>query len=366
MTRYDLRLRHPSGETPIAIGDGVLADESGELQEWVRQRRVFVISSPSVLELHSSVLESVSGQAGSWHILVVPDGEEAKSVDVAADLWASMLEAGGKRDSGVIAFGGGSVGDLGGFVAGCFMRGLEYVQLPTTLLAQVDAAVGGKTAVNLPQAKNSVGLFHHPERVIVETRFLKTLPHAELRSGLMEVLKMAVICDAELFSVLERELDRLLEGDAALLAPVVAAAVRGKIDIVERDPLETGERMLLNLGHTLGHALEASLDYQSLRHGEAVGYGILFAIRLAAQRGFSEERAERIRQLVERFDLPRIQVPDADPLLRLMGRDKKVGEGGWRWVLPVELGNCEVVSDLAESAVRHELEGFLAQLETTS
>ena len=366
MTRYDLRLRHPSGETPISVGDGVLADDSGDLQEWVRQRRVFVISSPSVLELHSAALVSLSEQAGGWHILEVPDGEDAKSVDVAADLWARMLEAGGKRDSGVIAFGGGSVGDLGGFVAGCFMRGLEYVQLPTTLLAQVDAAVGGKTAVNLPQAKNSVGSFHHPELVLAETRFLKTLPHAELRSGLMEVLKMAVICDAELFSVLERDLDRLLEGDAAVLAPVVAAAVRGKIDIVERDPLEAGERMLLNLGHTLGHALEASLDYQSLRHGEAVGYGILFAVRLAAQRGFSEETAGRIRQLVERFDLPRIQAPDADTLLRLIGRDKKVGEGGWRWVLPVELGNCEVVSGLAESAVRHELEVFLAELETTS
>ena len=126
------------------------------------------------------------------------------------------------------------------------------------------------------------------------------------------------------------------------------------------------ERMLLNLGHTLGHALEASLGYQSLRHGEAVGYGILFAVRLAAQRGFSAQRAGRIRQLVERFDLPRLQAPDADTLLRLIGRDKKVGEGGWRWVLPVELGNCEVVSGLAESAVRRELEVFLAQLETPS
>ena len=255
MTRYDLRLRHPSGETPISVGDGVLSDESGDLQEWVRQRRVFVISSPSVLELHSSALVSLSEQAGSWHILEVPDGEDAKSVDVAADLWARMLEAGGKRDSGVIAFGGGSVGDLGGFVAGCFMRGLEYVQLPTTLLAQVDAAVGGKTAVNLPQAKNSVGSFHHPERVVAETRFLETLPHAELRSGLMEVLKMAVICDSELFSVLERDLDRLLEIAMYNIVAITVGFLQERQKAGTREKLESIKALAGTVAHEMNSPL---------------------------------------------------------------------------------------------------------------
>lgn len=366
MTRFDLQLRHPNGETPILVGDGVLLGEKGELQDWVRQRRVFVISSPRVLELHSQVVAPLSRQAADLHILEVPDGEAAKSVGVAEGLWGEMLEAGGKRDSRIVAFGGGSVGDLAGFVAGCYMRGLEYVQLPTTLLAQVDASIGGKTAINLARAKNSVGLFHHPRRVIADTRLLKTLPGGELRSGLMEVLKMAILSDPELFSVLERDLDGLLAGDSIALAPVVAAAAQAKIEIVERDPVERGERMLLNLGHTLGHALEAALDYQTLRHGEAVGYGILFAVGLAENRGLPLAAANRMRRLVERFELPRIPAPEVDTLIRLIGRDKKAGESGWRWVLPTDLGACEIVSDLTEAAVRHELATFLARLEATS
>ncbi len=346
------------------MGDGILGDETTGLQEWVRQRRVFLISSPSILELHSVVLRPLSERAANWHVLEVPEGEDAKSVGVAAGLWGEMLEAGAKRDSRVVAFGGGSVGDLAGFVAGCYMRGLEYVQVPTTLLAQVDASVGGKTAVNLVRAKNSVGLFNHPWRVVADTRLLATLPLEELRSGLMEVVKMAVLSDSELFSVLERDLEDLLEGDPAILTPVVAAAVQAKIDIVERDPTERSERMLLNLGHTLGHALEAGLDYQFLRHGEAVGYGILFAVRLAEERNLSVDTANRIRRLVERFELPRLPVLDPDALMRLICRDKKVNEGGWRWVLPVDLGGCEIVSDLTEAVVRRELEAFLAELES--
>ena len=366
MTRFDLQLRHPTGETTISVGDGALGEGDASLETWVRQRRVFVISSAALLDLHSQSLLTLSRQAAYWHLLEVPDGEDAKSIAIAERLWGEMLEAGAKRDSRIIAFGGGTVGDLAGFVAGCFMRGLEYVQLPTTLLAQVDAAIGGKTAVNLTQAKNSVGLFNHPWRVVADTRLLKTLPPAELRSGLMEVLKMAVISDAELFSVLERDLEGLLAGDPGTLAPVVAAAARAKIDIVERDPTERDERMLLNLGHTLGHALEAGLEYRSLRHGEAVGYGILFAVQLAERRGLPVEAAERIRRLVERFELPRMPALEVEPLIRLISRDKKVSEGGWRWVLPVDVGACEISTDLTETAIRRELTAYLEQLGTIS
>ena len=366
MTRFDLRLRHPTGETAVTVGEGVLGCEDSELEVWLRDRRVFVISSPPVLELHSEVLTPFSELAGDWHVLQVPDGEAAKSLGVAADLWDRMLEIGGKRDSRVLALGGGSVGDLAGFVAGCYMRGLEYVQLPTTLLAQVDASIGGKTAINLSLAKNSVGLFHHPWRVVADTRLLRTLPGPELRSGLMEVLKMSILSDPGLFSTVERDLDGLLAGDSEALAPAVAAAVRAKIEIVERDPAESRERMLLNLGHTLGHALEAALDYRRLRHGEAVGYGILFAVGLAEQRGLPEQAAHRIRQLIGRFELPEIPDLDVDTLIRLIGRDKKVSEGGWRWILPMDLGACEIVTDLTESEVRQELRDFLTRLEATS
>ena len=366
MTRFDLRLRHPSGVTPILVGDGVLDTEAGGLVEWVRRRRIFVISSPRVLKLHGQALDPLSRQAGDWVVLEVPEGEDAKSLDVAEDLWSRMLEAGGKRDSRILAFGGGSVGDLAGFVAGAYMRGLEYVQLPTTLLAQVDAAIGGKTAINLKRAKNSVGLFHHPQRVVADTRWLGTLPAVELRSGLMEVLKMAILGDPELFALLEKDLDSLLSGDSAGLSPVVAAAAGAKIEIVERDPTEQNERMLLNLGHTLGHALEASLEYRTLRHGEAVGYGILFAVRLASSRDLQVAPANRIRQLVERFQLPQMPRLDLDSLIRLMHRDKKVTEGGWRWVLPRDIGRCDIVTDLTGETVEQELTAFLKQTQSIS
>ena len=362
MTRYRLQLRHPSGVTPIHVGDGVLSDESSQLEDWVLDRRVFVISSPTVLGLHARVLAPLSERAATWNVLEVPEGEDAKSLEVAGSLWEAILEAGGKRDSRILAFGGGSVGDLAGFVAGSYMRGIDYAQVPTTLLAQVDAAIGGKTAINLTKAKNSVGLFHHPQRVVADTRLLRTLPREELRSGLMEVLKMAILSDGELFVALERDLEGLLSGDAATLSPVVAAAAEGKISIVERDPTERNERMLLNLGHTLGHALEAGLDYRLLRHGEAVGYGLLFAVRLAEKRGLSADTAGRIRQLVDRFELPKLPALEVDTLIEFMGRDKKIDEGGWRWVLPTELGSCEVVSDLAREEVELALQAFLTEL----
>jgi 3-dehydroquinate synthase len=277
-----------------------------------------------------------------------------------------MIGAGGKRDSRVVAFGGGSVGDLAGFVAGCFMRGLEFSLLPTTLLAQVDAAVGGKTAINLPHAKNSIGLFHHPRLVVSDTGLLATLASQEVRSGLVEVLKMAILSDPELFSDLERNLESLLGGASASLAGTVAAAARAKIDIVERDPTEKRERMLLNLGHTLGHALEAALDYRSLRHGEAVGYGILFAVRLAERRGLPTATADRIRRLIERFELPRLPALDPEVVAGLIGHDKKGLEGGWRWVLPLDLGDCEIVSDLGETTVEQELKAFLRSASQSS
>lgn len=363
MTRFDLRLRHPGGETPIVVGDGVLSDATAGLVDWVAGRRIFVISSAPILELHAGALEPLSRRAAHWQVLEVQDGEEAKSVGVVADLWDRLLGSGAKRDSRVIAFGGGSIGDLAGFAAGCYMRGLDYVQLPTTLLAQVDAAIGGKTAINLAGAKNSVGLFKHPDLVVADTGLLGTLPLEELRSGMIEVVKMAILSDPQLYSVLETELDELLGGDSAQLAPVVAAAARGKVEIVEKDPTEKGERMLLNLGHTLGHAVEAALDYHTLRHGEAVGYGILFAVRLGARRGLPTAAASRIAGLIERFELPPLPALDPEALLRRIGRDKKVGEDAWRWVLPLDVGQCEIVRDLDASDVRRELEAFLTELE---
>jgi 3-dehydroquinate synthase len=330
------------------------------LEEWLAGRTAFVVTTPRVFALHGERLDVLCKAASKRVVLEVEEGEAAKSIAAAERLWNEMLAAGGKRDSRLIAFGGGSVGDLGGFVAGCFLRGIEFVQVPTTLLAQVDAAIGGKTGVDLPGGKNTVGLFHHPWMVACDTSLLSTLPREELRSGLVEVIKMATLLDPDLFTLVERRLDALLEGDASVLGPVVAAAAAAKIAVVERDPTEQGERRLLNFGHTLGHAIEAACEYAGLRHGEAVGYGILFALRLARRRGLAAEVAERLGALIRRLALPPLPRLDPEELMAGMARDKKARESGLVWVLPRALGEGWMADGVPTGEVLAELRDFLS------
>lgn len=355
-----LTLRHPAGMTPVVVGDGALGSFAQDIEGWIADRTVFVITTPRVWKLHGEMLEPFLQPAGTCNRFEVPEGEAAKSVATAERLWGKMLTGGGKRDSRVVAFGGGSVGDLAGFAAGCFLRGVSFLQIPTTLLAQVDAAIGGKTGINLPEAKNSVGLFCHPWATVSETGFLMTLPVQELRAGLLEVVKLGVILDAGLFEQLEDGLDALFEGDSEGLARVVARASKDKINIVEKDPTENDLRRLLNFGHTLGHALEARLDYQALRHGEAVGYGMLFALRLSGRRGMGKDSIERVHRLISRFELP--DLPEIDPadLMELMSRDKKARESGLAWVLPHRIGSGQPNSEVPVDEIRRELEAFLA------
>lgn len=354
-----LSLRHPTGETPVLVGEDALASVLPGLSRWMAGRTVFVVSSAPILALHGARLDALRGAAARWHVLEVEDGEAAKTVATAERLWNGMLAAGGKRDSRVIAFGGGSVGDLAGFVAGCFLRGVEFIQVPTTLLAQVDAAIGGKTAVDLPGGKNTVGLFNHPAMVVCDTSVLPTLPRGELRSGLVEVIKMAALLDPALLTRVEEELDALLAGDPVALGPVVAGAAAAKIGVVEHDPDEQGDRRLLNFGHTLGHAIETACGYAGMRHGEAVGYGLLFALRLAERRGLGPALGGRLRALLARFGLPPLPALDPDELISHMARDKKARESGLVWVLPAALGEGRMVAGVPWDEVRAEISLFL-------
>jgi 3-dehydroquinate synthase len=360
----DLSLRHPGGETPILIGPGALQAAAERLGPWLAGRTVFVVSTPRVLSLHGERLAWVGERAARRVVLEVPEGEAAKTPERAAGLWRAMLAGGGKRDSRVIAFGGGSVGDLAGWAAGCFLRGVEFVQAPTTLLAQVDAAIGGKTGVDLPEGKNAVGLFHHPAAVVADTGVLATLPRRELAAGLVEVIKMALVLDPELLARVETDLDALLAADPEALAPAVAAAAAAKAAVVERDPSETtGERRVLNLGHTLGHALEAALGYGGLLHGEAVAYGLLFALRPARARGLDPQVAARTRAVLARLDLPPLPAGPAlapDALLGFVRRDKKAGEAGVAWVLPTALGHYRITREVSDDELHRELTAFLA------
>ncbi len=358
-------LAHPRGRTRIVSGIGVLsatswsAEGANSLADWLAGRTLFILKTPHVDALHGARLASLCGAAQRVVELVVADGEGAKSVRQAEQLWNAMLTAGGKRDSRLLTFGGGSVGDLGGFVAGCFLRGIPYLQVPTTLLAQVDAAIGGKTAVDLPGGKNTVGLFHHPDWVLADTDLLTTLPRSELSAGLVEVIKMAFLLDLELLARVERDLEALLAAEVQALAPVVAAAIAVKCRVVMLDPEERDQRRWLNFGHTLGHALEGVLGYTGLRHGEAVAYGLLFALRLALLRGLPRPAAERLHQLLCRLPLPALPELDALALVDFMWRDKKATEQGLVWVLPQDLGRGVMVNDLGREQVLAELRAFL-------
>ena len=356
-----LGLRHPGGVTEIWAGAGALAAARADLASWVAGRTLFVVTTPQVLVLHGERLAPLRDAAAHLRLLEVPEGEAAKSLAVAERLWNEMLLGGGKRDSRLIAFGGGSAGDLAGFTAACFLRGIECAQLPTTLLAQVDAAIGGKNAVDLPGGKNTVGTFLHPAFVVCDTAVLGTLPRAELRSGLVEVIKAAALLDPPLLAAVETGLEPLLAGDAAALAPVVAAAAAAKIAVVERDPDERDERRLLNFGHTLGHALESAGGYQGLRHGEAVAYGMLFALRLARRRGLDEAAARRLAALLGRLALPPLPPFDPQDLAARMARDKKARERGLVWVLPAALGRGVMVEGIGWKEIVAELRTFLRE-----
>lgn len=365
-----LCLRHPEGETQILVGPALLEEARcvEAVSAWVAGRTVFVVTSQPIQDLHAQRLTALTAGAARTVPLLVPDGEAAKTLEVAGSLWRRMLQAGGKRDSRVIGFGGGSVGDLAGFVAGGFLRGIEVTHVPTTLLAQVDASIGGKTAIDLPEAKNSVGLFVHPRFVLSDTEVLATLGRRHLAAGLAEVVKMALLLDPELLTRVEEELPRLLAGQAEALAPVVAAAARAKIRVVEEDPREAGLRRVLNFGHTLGHALETTLGYRGLLHGEAVIHGMCFALRLARPRGLDAAVAERFAALLERLEAPSLatfvesgpEVFGVEALLTAMSRDKKAREGGLAWVLPAGLGEARITSDISQEEVRRELQAFLS------
>jgi 3-dehydroquinate synthase len=310
-----------------------------------------IITDSNVDELYSEPVGDALQQAGAQvDILIADAGEQSKVAEVAADLWEQMLDAGADRKSVVVALGGGVVGDLAGFVAATFARGLRFVQVPTTLLAQVDSSVGGKVGINLPRGKNMVGAFWQPRGVVIDVAVLDSLPDREYKAGLAEVVKYGVIQDAEFFAYLEKNINAINSRDAAVLTYIVKRCCRLKADVVEQDEREeTGLRSILNYGHTFCHAFEAATEYETLLHGEGVAIGMMCAARLA-------ERLKRVdaafvlrqRKLLEAFGLP-LEVPDVDhdELIELMYRDKKVERGKLRFVLPSRLGHVELVNNIA-------------------
>ena len=344
----------------VEIGSGTLPGIADFLRARSEAEHAVIITDSTVDELYADAAgDALVADGWEVNVLIVEPGETSKSIDAADDLWNALLAEGTDRQSVVVAIGGGVVGDLAGFVAATFARGLDFFQVPTTLLAQVDSSVGGKVGVNLPGAKNMVGCFWQPRGVLVDVAVLASLSDREYRAGLAEVVKYGVILDAEFFAYLEQNVAAINARQPEVLATIVQRSCRLKADVVEQDERElTGLRAVLNYGHTFGHAFEAIGDYESLLHGEAIAAGMRCAARLAARMGRIDEAfVARQERLLKGLGLT-TETPEADgeELLRLMHRDKKVAAGRLRFVLPTRIGHVELVGDVRDEDVLAALE----------
>ncbi|MGC1424629.1 MAG: 3-dehydroquinate synthase [Terracidiphilus sp.] len=357
-----IRVDTPSAKYDVITGSGLIGSLAPRIQRIAGKLppRVFVLTSPEIWALWGGLfLKSFSEPPVT---LFLSAGEKHKTMQSVDRLLRQMVTAGGDRGSLLIAFGGGIVGDVGGFLAAIFMRGMRYVQVPTTFLAQVDSSVGGKTGVNLPEGKNLVGSFHHPVAVFADIDVLGTLPDRELHAGLMESVKAGIIRDRSLVRFMEEHADEVLGRDPKALEKVIAASIRMKAGVVNRDERENGLRMILNLGHTVGHAIEQATRYKSLLHGEAVGWGMIAALYVAhRRRSITGPQAARLENLVHRYGpLPALKLR-APKLIAATGSDKKNVGGVRRFVLPIGIGDAGIIEDLQASELQAAVSYMLSQ-----
>lgn len=345
---------------PIYIGSGLL--QADLIAPHIPGQHALIVTNDSIAPLY---LEQVQAMLSGFDTatVILPDGERYKTLETASRIYDSLLQRRMDRQTTLIALGGGVIGDITGFAAATYQRGVHFIQIPTTLLAQVDSSVGGKTGVNHPLGKNMIGAFHQPRAVLADMDTLTTLPLRELKAGLAEVIKYGLIMDASFLDWLEAHMPQLLAADPAALASAVERSCRNKAAVVGRDERESGERALLNLGHTFGHAIETDTGYESWLHGEAVAVGMLMAARLSQQLGWlSAAEVERIRRLLQAADLP-IQPPAMTPerFRELMAVDKKAVAGRVRLVLLHALGQAVVTADFDDAALEQTLQHFADQ-----
>ncbi len=348
-----LRVELGQRSYPIHIGDGLLSNTS-LLAPYLAGQQLMVVSNETVAPLYlESLLTTLGGRA--YESVILPDGEAYKTLETLNQIFDALLNKQCSRDTTLIALGGGVIGDMCGFAAACYQRGIPFIQIPTTLLAQVDSSVGGKTAVNHARGKNMIGAFHQPRCVLIDTHTLSTLDDRQLSAGIAEVIKYGLIRDANFFLWLEENIDRLMARDSVALAYAIERSCQNKADVVAADEHEQGSRALLNLGHTFGHAIETGLGYGEWLHGEAIAAGMVMAADLSARLGWiSQTEVERTRRLLQRAKLP-ITGPtelESAEMLKLMAVDKKVKAGRLRLVLLKSIGEA-VISDTFDPALLH-------------
>ena len=347
-----------SGRYGVNIEPGAAARLGALLDEARVPSRRFIVSNTTVWRLHESTFAGVTPEDP----ILLPDGEPFKSLQTVGRIYDALIRARADRASALIAIGGGVLGDTAGFAAATYLRGIPIVQVPTTLLAQVDSAIGGKVGVNHTLGKNLIGAFHPPAAVVIDPILLATLPRREFRAGLYEVIKYGVIASASLFQRVAATLPALFNRDPGALMPIVSESCRIKAGIVEQDEHETGIRRTLNLGHTAGHALEAVTKYRRFRHGEAVAYGMLVAGEIAVARGTmpGADRDALAALIASMGPLPAIADIPVDEILEAITHDKKIVAGQLHYVLPAGLGRCEVVRDVTRAEIERALRMLMA------
>jgi 3-dehydroquinate synthase len=335
---------------PIHIGEGILAEIGTELLAIAFPKKIAVVTNPVVRHLYADVVLNALSAAGFSPVIIeIPDGEEFKTLATVSTVYDALMAAGFDRGCGLLALGGGVVGDLAGFVAATFLRGIPFVQIPTTLLAQVDSSVGGKTGVNHPMGKNLIGAFYQPRLVLIDVTTLTTLSPRDYHAGFAEVVKYGVIRDQLFFAELVENTGKLCNHEPAALIRAIKRSCQIKADIVERDEREDGLRAILNYGHTFGHAIENLAGYGEFRHGEAVSIGMVVAAQISANLSLCTfQEVDAIRKLLLAFKLP-VVAPEypGEKLLAAIGRDKKVHSGLLRMILNRSIGDYEIrtVSD---------------------
>jgi 3-dehydroquinate synthase len=356
MKRLSIDLADRSYE--ILIGRGLLEGAA----EWVlaisKPSRVVIITHPSINRLYGEKLSSGFSQANiPTDFIEVPEGEKSKSLGQAEKIYEQLLKWKCDRQTVMVALGGGVIGDLTGYIAATYVRGVQFIQVPTTLLAQVDSSVGGKTAVNHPLGKNMIGVFYQPRLVVVDLETLKSLPEKEYKAGIAEIIKYGVIEDARLFEFLERQFQNILSQDSKALEHIIATSCAIKAGVVEKDERESHYRMVLNFGHTIGHAIESLTGYSTYSHGEAVAIGMAYAAKLSQVMGrCTGEVTHRITGLIENFGLP-TQLPPlkAEDMIQSMYLDKKTAHKKIRFILVKDIGSIEIVDHVAESFIKEAL-----------
>ncbi len=358
MRKVEVRLA--SDSYSINIGSALLMSSGRQLKEMGFSDKLVIVTNPIVRQLYGEALkENLSGEGFRAIILSVPDGEEQKSLGVAGRLYAELASFYVERTTPILALGGGVIGDLAGFVAATYLRGVPLIHIPTTLLAQVDSSIGGKVAVNLGQVKNKIGAFYQPRLVISDINTLKTLPAKEFLNGLAEIIKYAMACDRQLFTLIEDNLDRVKWLDDGLLEEVVFRCARIKAGIVEKDERDLGIRAILNYGHTIGHAIESASDF-AVKHGEAIAVGMLIEAKISQELDILEKSdLIRLKDIISGAGLP-TKVPGLKPeeILPVIKHDKKILRGRTRFVLPRAIGDSFITDEVSPSLAEQVLAGW--------